>query len=408
MLSRIPGFSNLELIGSGSFSNVYRALCERSYNVVALKAIAKFNYPDFVINKELDLHRSLDHPFIAQYYGHVNLPDQTVLIMEYVKGYTLLSTVNDGGCLKELEAQWLFCQIVSAVMYIHRRGLVHRDLKLENVMVTFKRHVKLVDFGLTVPAADTFAAPSASVPYASPEVLSGEMATPKADVWALGVVLYGMLVGELPFGDGDVDTVGPRVREMEPEYPSTLSPLVVDLLTMMLRKDASERPDIDTLARHPWVRSSKAAMFLDLNNVCAPAMLVIPPSDEFVDEQVKSDLRSLGFNVSSLSAQQISEGDEEIVMMYRMLRSLNRTHQLQSLLQVTLLTGNGSQPKLSPLDKGLATRKPVPPKTKFKFPCRERRYSCGTRGGVRTLVRTTQFLHQMSRRESTFLLPTML
>lgn len=328
MIPNIPEFSNLEVIGRGAFSTVYRGVYDKAHQMVALKAISKCGSSESAIRKEIELHRSLDHPLIAEYYGMVDLPDQTVMVMEYVKGYSLLDSLNQTGCYQEGEAQKVFCQIVSAVKYMHGRNLAHRDLKLENILVTFQRNIKLIDFGFSALVTGLLTTQCASFPYAAPELFNAEGYTEKVDVWALGVILYGMLVGELPFGDGDLRSISENVREKEPNYPDFLSPPVVNLIKLMLNKDQQKRLSIDQVEKHPWLQGTRYAIIMDPEIVLAPNLIVVPQGDE-LDEKTAASLRKFGFTLAGVNGQYIRDNDDDVTLAYRMMRRANMFQDLQ-------------------------------------------------------------------------------
>ena len=430
MFSRIPGFSNLEVIGCGAFSTVYRGLCDRTYHVVSLKVIDKFRSSDDVIQEEIIMHRSLDHPFLAHYYGSIDMPDKTIVVMEYVKGNTLLTAINDSGCINEADAQRMFCQLVSAVKYMHSRKLVHRDLKLENIIVNFRKHVKLIDFGFTASTQNPTTTPCASIPYAAPEILRGEPFTEKVDVWALGVILYAMLAGELPFGDGDANTVSECISKKELFYPGHLSDEVVELLGLLLEKDVDARPTIDQIANHVWLQQTKSATLMNLDKILAPDLMVVPTGNRHIDAKASRDMQVAGYDVSPIDASYIRELDNKLTMAYRMFRCGDRENQVQSIVYSTLLgcpcvkvsitvpqiqrkkkgvicqpvmplsVASGQRPTLNKLGQLTASR---PINTSMR-----RRKRITTRLSVRMLTRTQPFLHQKTRRESNLLVPTML
>ena len=319
MIPNIPDFSNLEVIGRGAFSTVYRGVYEKAHQMVALKAIAKCGSSESSIRKEIELHRSLDHPLIAEYYGTIDLPEQTVMVMEYVKGYSLLDSLNQTGCCQESEAQKIFCQIVSAVKYLHGRNIAHRDLKLENILLTFQRDIKLIDFGFSAAVNGLLTTQCASFPYAAPELFNGDGYTEKVDIWALGVILFGMLVGELPFGDGDLRSISENVRDKEPNYPDFLSAPVVNLMKLMLNKDQHKRLSIDQVEKHPWLQGTRYAIIMDPSVVLAPNIIVLPPGEE-VDEAVLGSMQKIGFTVVGLDMQYMRDNDDDVTLVYRMLK----------------------------------------------------------------------------------------
>ena len=373
MIPNIPDFSNLEVIGRGAFSTVYRGVYDKARQMVALKAIAKCGSSESAIRKEIELHRSLDHPLIAEYYGTIDLPDQTVMVMEYVKGYSLLDSLNQTGCYQECEAQKVFCQIVSAVKYMHGRNIAHRDLKLENILLTFQRNIKLIDFGFSALVNGLLTTQCASFPYAAPELFNAEGYTEKVDVWALGVILYGMLVGELPFGDGDLRSISENVREKEPNYPDFLSAPVVNLIKLMLNKDQHKRLSIDQVEKHPWLQGTRYAIIMDPEVVLAPNLMVVPQGDE-LDEKTTATLQKFGVSLAGVNGQYIRDNDDDVTLAYRMMRRANMFQDMQRMFHSVIFpqlsataTSNVANSYLPKLKVGPAGNQPDKKRPGMKF-----------------------------------------
>lgn len=189
-----------------------------------------------------------------------------VLILELADAGDLKAYVRSqpGGRLREEDAAARFRQVLEAVSYAHGKGLVHRDLKLENVLCTSRGACKVTDFGLSgfYRPGQTFRIKSGSLFYLAPEVFRGEeVEGPPVDVWALGVTLYAMLVGRLPFLPNPTalsqaeaeQSVRRRILRGEYDVPPFLSPASVALLRRMLHQDPAQRPTVaELLRRVPW------------------------------------------------------------------------------------------------------------------------------------------------------------
>ena len=152
------------------------------------------------------------------------------------------------GAIPVEKVQKIFTQLVGAVSYVHNMSCVHRDLKLENILLDKNENVKLCDFGFTreyegnLAHLQTFCG---TVCYSAPEMLRGEKyAGEKVDVWSLGIILYALLTGELPFDDDDDMVTKQRILLSEPKYPDTLSTETKDLISLMLSKRPLLRPGL--------------------------------------------------------------------------------------------------------------------------------------------------------------------
>lgn len=153
--------------------------------------------------------------------------------------------------------QKIFSQLVGAVSYVHLQSCVHRDLKLENILLDRHENVKLVDFGFTreyegrTNYLQTFCG---TICYAAPEMLKGEKyAGEKVDVWSLGIILYALLCGELPFDDDDDNVTRTRILSEEPKYPDHLTPDALSLLKLLLSKRPLPRPSLPDILAHPFL-----------------------------------------------------------------------------------------------------------------------------------------------------------
>jgi 5'-AMP-activated protein kinase catalytic alpha subunit len=253
-LPQFPGYSILAQCGDGSFGTVYSALKESSGLPVAIKLFAHSD-DDSSIRTEIGIHSKLRHPFIARVFDQVQSPDVNALVMERVAGPHLLDHLSVNGPMPESDARILFAQMVSAVHYLHTvEQIIHGDIKLENILLTKANSVRLIDFGLARQNTGPRPVDGISYPYASPEAILGMACTEAIDIWALGVVLYAMVCGKLPFGTELSGKLVDAILEEEPSYPPELCESLRDLLQKMLEKDADDRIDIEGVRNHAWIR----------------------------------------------------------------------------------------------------------------------------------------------------------
>lgn len=208
-------------IGHGSYAKVKLAFSKDRNTVVAIKIISKFRTPkDYLKNflpREIDVVRGLQHPNLIQFYQSIETTHRVFIIMEYAENGSLLDLIRTEKKLCEDKARELFKQIVSVIEYIHSKGIVHRDVKCENLLFDKNNVLKLIDFGfarenmLPPKMSETYCG---SYAYASPEILKGVPYQPQAsDIWAIGVVLYAMVVGRLPFDDSSVRYLLKQVQQ---------------------------------------------------------------------------------------------------------------------------------------------------------------------------------------------------
>ncbi|KAJ1398739.1 Serine/threonine-protein kinase, active site [Sesbania bispinosa] len=193
--------------------------------------------------------------------------------MEEQESGELFDYVVEKGRLQEDEARKFFQQIISGVEYCHRNMVVHRDLKLENLLLDSKYNVKIAGFGLSNIMRDGhFLKTSCGSPaYAAPEVISGKLyAGPEVDVWGCGVILYSLLCGTLPFDDENIPNLFKNIKGGIYILPSHLSHGARDLISRMLVVDPMKRMTIPEIRQHTWFQ------------VSLPRYLALPPPDHIM------------------------------------------------------------------------------------------------------------------------------
>lgn len=212
--------------------------------------------------KEMASLERLSHPNIPKLLGHISSPSGAIhaLVMQRVGQSDLCTFLNKSKDPIPIDqVRNLFRQLVSAVAHCHQSGVIHRDIKLDNVLVDETRNqVWLIDFGLSkFDPQDTFITDSypGSHLYASPELCKHEpYKGRKADVWALGVVLYCMLHKRMPFKDTSPPGISLKIINTEPCLDPTLDPMLAELILTLLTKDQFTRPDINYVLSHPWIQ----------------------------------------------------------------------------------------------------------------------------------------------------------
>jgi eukaryotic-like serine/threonine-protein kinase len=234
-------------LGGGGMAEVYLARDEHLGRDVALKILKERLAEDEVFLKrfrrEAKNAATLNHPNVVQIYDQRDSGDGSCYIaMEYVPGGTLKQRIAREGALDPAEATRLALQVAEALRASHARGVVHRDVKSQNVLLDAAGDVKVADFGIA-RAADTttLSGPNAvlgTAKYMSPEQASGSVATPRSDLYSLGIVLYEMLTGELPYRASDLAQARtehaagppPRPRDANPGVPEAMDALVARLM----------------------------------------------------------------------------------------------------------------------------------------------------------------------------------
>jgi serine/threonine-protein kinase len=243
----------IDFLGEGGMGEVYRAVHAKLGRVAALKVLTtaarrEQGFVDRFFN-EARIQSQLQHPNIAALYDFCEVQGQPCIIMEYVDGDTLCDRVRPYGPLPTVEALRIFSDVVSAIAYVHAHGVIHRDIKSNNIKIGTQGQVKLLDFGIAKGGASPVLTQTGSVigtlEYLSPEQLSTGHADHRSDIWALGVLLYEMTTGRVPF---EAQTIGslcakignadyPPLRQLNPAAPQD----VANIVSRCLKKNVIER-----------------------------------------------------------------------------------------------------------------------------------------------------------------------
>ncbi|XP_047202705.1 NUAK family SNF1-like kinase 2 [Girardinichthys multiradiatus] len=248
----------LETLGKGTYGRVKKAK-ERSGRLVAVKSIRKEKIKDeqelVHIRREIEIMSSLCHPHIITIYEVFENKDKIVIVMEYASQGDLYDYICDKKNLSEREARHFFRQIVSAVHYCHQNGIVHRDLKLENILLDGNGNVKIADFGLSnLYHRDEYLQTFCGSPlYASPEIVNGRpYRGPEVDTWSLGVLLYTLVHGSMPFDGFNHKILVQQISTGNYRKPSKPSD-ACGLIRWMLMVNPERRATIEEVAGHWWL-----------------------------------------------------------------------------------------------------------------------------------------------------------
>ncbi|XP_045913492.1 NUAK family SNF1-like kinase 1 [Micropterus dolomieu] len=249
----------METLGKGTYGKVKKAVERASLKTVAIKSIRKERITDDLdrihIQREIEITSSLRHPNIIRFHEVFESRDKIVIVMEYASRGELYDYIHERRRLPETEARGLFRQITSAVHYCHKNGVVHRDLKLENILLDRDLNVKLADFGLSnhFQRGTLLQTYCGSPLYAAPEIVKGlPYQGPEVDCWALGVLLYALVYSSMPFDGSSHAMLTQQIsqgRYRRPNPPSDACALIDWLLTVRV----DERATIEDVANHWWV-----------------------------------------------------------------------------------------------------------------------------------------------------------
>ena len=250
-------------IGKGTFSKVKLGIHKETKQKVAIKILEKsaiVEKDDLErIIREMTILNQIDHINVIKVYDIYESEDNYLIIMEYCEGGELFNYIVKNQKLSEEETAFFFYQIINGVEYLHSKNIVHRDLKPENLLLCEGNILKIIDFGLSnFYNGNYLSTPCGSPCYASPEMVSGNKYNGfNIDIWAIGIILFAMLCGYLPFEDDDNDILFQKILECKLHYPSHLSPLAKDIMKKILVTNPEKRIKIPQIKKHKFYLMGK-------------------------------------------------------------------------------------------------------------------------------------------------------
>ncbi|KAI3353247.1 hypothetical protein L3Q82_019778 [Scortum barcoo] len=249
-----------ETIGSGGFAKVKLGRHILTGEKVAIKIMNKKDLGDDLprVKVEIEAMKNLSHQHICRLYHVIETSTQIFMVLEYCPGGELFDYIIAKDRLSEEETRVFFRQIVSAMAYVHSQGYAHRDLKPENLLIDEDHNLKLIDFGLCAKPKGGLGYElmtcCGSPAYAAPELIQGKAYIgSEADVWSMGVLLFALLCGYLPFDDDNCMVLYRKITRGRYDNPRWLSPGSVLLLNQMMQVDPKRRATLRQLLDHPWV-----------------------------------------------------------------------------------------------------------------------------------------------------------
>ena len=326
-------------IGQGAFGKVNLGLNVLTGRVVAIKSfkktpIEKFKHKMKKIQYETELMKRFNHKNITKILEVFNDEEYMLIIMEYINGGNLFSFVKKRRKLSEKMAKFLFRQIILGIQHIHSKNVVHRDIKLENILIDFDNNVKICDFGIgkVLENEDELLYDKCGTPmYMAPEIIlanddNGYKGFP-VDIWSSGITLYIMLSGSLPFNiknknnnkeDMALNSIKDKnniflqnqIVNVKPKEIENISIEAKNLLKGLLNKNPSKRLTCSQILNHPWLKHSNNNM--DSLNLFTKAELTMM-SKTYIDYR-KGELEDLkeNFTLSNLRNDEIKLEEKNV------------------------------------------------------------------------------------------------
>ncbi|XP_013421516.2 testis-specific serine/threonine-protein kinase 1-like [Lingula anatina] len=256
-----------DVLGEGSYAKVRNAYSRNHNCRAAVKIINKRKAPrNFVVrflSRELEIIQKLDHPNIIKVFDVIELGPKVYICMEIAGHGDLLEYIRLRGSVPEETAKLMFLEFVEAVDYLHSNNLTHRDLKCENILIDTRNNIKLSDFGFARTFTDgefsrTFCGSAA---YAAPEILQGHPYNmPAYDIWSMGVVLYIMVTGSMPYDDSSVRRMIKEQLERRVRFPrgARVAPPCRSLIHHMLTADVTQRATTQDILASDWLKDVRS------------------------------------------------------------------------------------------------------------------------------------------------------
>ena len=264
-------YEMLDDLGEGIFGSVKLGVEKKTKERVAIKIIKKKKAKPSdieLVRTEIDVMKLCHHPNVVHLLDHFENAEYIFIVMEYIRGGRLTDYMKEKKFnFTEKRAAELIYEIAVGVKYLHKYGIIHRDLKPDNIMLTEandKGHIKIMDFGLSKilgkkeKTSDGFG----TLTFVSPEVLIRKPYNKEIDIWSIGVILYLMLSGDLPFDDEEDDEqkIAKSIVFNEVEFPQkkfgNKSKEVIDLIKRCLTKEPKDRIKVDEIIKSDWIKAN--------------------------------------------------------------------------------------------------------------------------------------------------------
>ncbi|XP_078012431.1 serine/threonine-protein kinase MARK1 isoform X4 [Phascolarctos cinereus] len=312
----VGNYRLLKTIGKGNFAKVKLARHVLTGREVAVKIIDKTQLNPTSLQKlfrEVRIMKILNHPSIVKLFEVIETEKTLYLVMEYASGGEVFDYLVAHGRMKEKEARAKFRQIVSAVQYCHQKCIVHRDLKAENLLLDADMNIKIADFGFSNEFTignklDTFCG---SPPYAAPELFQGKKYDgPEVDVWSLGVILYTLVSGSLPFDGQNLKELRERVLRGKYRIPFYMSTDCENLLKKLLVLNPIKRGSLEQIMKDRW---------MNVGHEEEELKPYTEPDPDFNDTKRIDIMVTMGFSRDEISVSLINQKYDEVMATYLLL-----------------------------------------------------------------------------------------
>lgn len=260
----LGSFEILKFLGRGSFGRVYKVRLKSNGKIYAMKVLNKeLLYVKKQIKyaqSEANILKNANHPFILSLHFAFQTPNNLYMVIDYCSGGDLSILIAQHTNFEEAQVKFYTAELILAMENLHSMGVLYRDLKPENILLDLEGHIKLADFGLSkenIGKNDVAKSFCGSHIYLSPEMVSMKGFTQASDNYGIGLCIYEMMFGQLPFYNEDIDKLHALIKKEELRFPSDIeaSAQMVDLISRLLTKNPKERlgsRSKDEIKSHPF------------------------------------------------------------------------------------------------------------------------------------------------------------
>ncbi|ODV65524.1 Pkinase-domain-containing protein, partial [Hyphopichia burtonii NRRL Y-1933] len=329
-INQIGNYKVIEEIGEGAFGKVYLAN-HILLNVNVVLKCGLIDDPNIV--REIYYHRQLKHKNIVKLYEIIKTENHLWLALEYCQGNELFYYIYEQRHLNIDTVKKLFIQILNGIKYVHSLNLSHRDLKLENILLADKQKtiVKLTDFGFVRefnPLKRQFLSTiCGTTVYMAPELLKNEKYSGfSIDIWSLGIILFTMLYGEMPFDEDDDLKTKYKIIHDDPVYKEIIPPDAINLLKKILCKDPYKRPTLNEIINHPFLsvtqpieKSRRSSLYNDSESIISINQYYNTnkiPFQSKIERHLLKKLEKLNINIDFLQQSVLNDETNSITAFY--------------------------------------------------------------------------------------------
>ena len=256
-----------KLLGKGGFAKCFELKCISNQRTYAGKIISKSNITKqsakTKLKSEIKIHRSMCHPNVVKFEHYFEDSENVYILLELCKSKTLNELLKKRKIISELEVRYYLSQILSAVKYMHKSKVIHKDLKLGNLFLSSNLHIKIGDFGLATRVeydGERKHTVCGTPNYIAPEILEGRSNghSYEVDYWAIGVIVYTLLIGKPPFETDDVKETYKKITANNYNFPSNvfISDIAKDFIKKILVLDPNKRLTPDLMLNHPFMKET--------------------------------------------------------------------------------------------------------------------------------------------------------